>query len=36
MDAPEKVLKGKNRNTLKALKLKTKSILASGLMIVSK
>lgn len=32
----KEVLKGKNRNTLKALKLKTKSILASGLMIVSK
>ena len=32
----KEVLKGKNRNTLKALKLKTKSMLASGLMIVSK
>ncbi|MFT5250125.1 MAG: anaerobic magnesium-protoporphyrin IX monomethyl ester cyclase [bacterium] len=32
----KEILKGKNRNTLKALKLKTKSMLASGLMIVSK
>lgn len=32
----KEILKGKNRNTLKAIKLKTKSLLAGGLMIISK
>ena len=32
----KEILKGKQKNNLKALKLKTKSILASGLMIISK
>jgi anaerobic magnesium-protoporphyrin IX monomethyl ester cyclase len=32
----KEILKGKNKNTIKALKLKTKSLLANGMMMVSK